>query len=164
MRSKLILIGGMSRSGKSRLAKELTATLSNAAHIDQDNFVKDQALLPLVHDRIDWEQPETIDWLALRSEVDRQFNKVKYVILEGIFAFNDFPLVERAAIRVYLTLDKPQFLEKRSAETRWGDEPAWYLEHVWNTHHAIFNPFELAFDMIGPYREELSTEIYSMLK
>jgi len=154
----------MSRAGKSRLAKDLMAILPNCTHIDQDDFVKDQEFLPFVQDRIDWEQPETLDWRTLRSEVNYQLNKVEYVILEGIFAFNDSSLVKRAAIQVYLTIDKAHFLEERRVETRWGDEPDWYLEHVWNTHQSVFNPFELTFDMIGHYKEQLSAEIYSMLK
>ena len=145
--AKLILIGGVSRSGKSSLAQYLTQHLPHATHIDQDEFVLPAQQIPKINDRTDWEIPESIDWQQLTAKVKESLNNYNYVLLEGIFAFQNEALNDQADLKVMLKLPKEEFLEKRKKEQRWGEEPEWFLEHVWKAHLIHCNPHQTAIDL-----------------
>lgn len=149
--AKLILIGGVSRSGKSSLAKALQQDLSNATILHQDEFVLPHDQIPKVRDRIDWERPESIDWDALLIAYSSGRDKHQYIIIEGIFAFSNLTLNRIADFTVLLTLDKEQFFERRKVEHRWGEEPNWFIEHVWKSHTLFHNPHKLLPDWVFSY-------------
>lgn len=147
MAGKLILIGGISRSGKSTLAQGLASSLKGSSYLEQDFYVKPEGELPLIKDRIDWDSPESIDWARWKSEITERIESYQWVIAEGIFAFNDTAINNMAHFKINLSIEKSIFLQERKADTRWGLEPDWFLEHVWDAHRKYHNPFGLSFDI-----------------
>lgn len=139
--TKLILIGGISRSGKTSLSLKLIKDLPKTLLLHQDNYTLPKDALPKIRDRIDWEKPETIDWKRLIDAYDQSVDEFNYIIIEGIFAFSNRYLIEKASLTVMLSLDHEEFLRLRTQETRWGNEPSWFLQHVWKSHIALHNPF-----------------------
>jgi nicotinamide/nicotinate riboside kinase len=132
--SRLIAIGGVSRSGKSSLALKLLAALPDSIVLHQDDFVKSEDQIPQINGRTDWEHPDSIDWPLWKESINTALAKHKYVIIEGLFAFYDTSINSRIHKAIYLSIDKATFLERRRKETRWGIEPDWFIEHVWKAH------------------------------
>lgn len=163
MKAKLILIGGVSRSGKSTLAGELTSLLTNCISLSQDNFVLAKEQIPTIKNRIDWEEPKSINWTSLIDRIDELSKHHSFIIIEGIFAFNSSIINDLAVYKVYLELDYELFTERRKDEKRWGPEPAWYLEHVWNAHEKFANPYQIEFQTCCPYSTSLAQEIFESL-
>lgn len=145
--AKLILIAGISRSGKTTLANRLANDLTNAIVLHQDEFIVDQNSLPSINGRIDWEKPETIAWGNLIDAYHKASQQYSFVIIEGIFALSDLQLVNIADFRILLDLDYNQFIKRRNQENRWGDEPSWFIEHVWASHLVFHNPHKLIPDI-----------------
>jgi hypothetical protein len=101
----LIGIGGVSRSGKSKLAHHLEAHFKDGVKIfDQDQYVK-TSNLPRIKDRIDWEHPATLDWRMLISEVKASKLNEKLTIVEGIFAFHSDELNSLYDRGIWLHID-----------------------------------------------------------
>ena len=128
--SVIIAIGGISQSGKSTLAHWLSKQLGDCPVLSQDDHVMPKDQIPKVRDRIDWECPESIDWTAWASTI-QQHQHHDYLIIEGLMVFWQEPVIPD--FRFWLGLDKTTFLERRRKETRWGPEPEWFLEHVWQS-------------------------------
>lgn len=164
MKPKLILIGGISRCGKSSLAENLVDELPKAVHLDQDNFMLPEEMLPTIKNRIDWERPECLDWVKLLAEIDRLSKSHEYIIIEGIFAFNNQSLNEKAAYKINLLFDKDSFITSRSYEARWGKEPKWYIEHVWQSHLKYHNPFLTATHLDTVYSRDLAKQLAQTLR
>lgn len=134
----IIGIGGPSRSGKSTLALEMKAAFEREGRsvciFDQDQFAFPEADLPRIQDRADWERPESMDFRRLEAAVREAADRFDVVIAEGILIFFDPALNALFDRRIFIDIDKEQYLERRRRETRWGPEPDWYLEYVWNCH------------------------------
>jgi len=146
--SQLVLIAGISRSGKSSLAKELCARLSSSIHLDQDQFVKPESEIPLIRGRIDWETPDSIDWQNWNKAILKGLGEHSYVIAEGIFALTDTDLIKQASLIILLEIDEAEFKARRKDETRWGEEPDWFIQHVWNAHIQYHNPHKIHPDFV----------------
>lgn len=146
--TKIVLISGVSRSGKSTLAQKLCKDLSNAVILHQDKFVLPADQLPYIKDQIDWERPETIDWKTLKKGISESQSSKEYIIIEGIFTLTDLDIISTAAYIISLEIDKHTFTERRKRETRWGNEPEWFLEHVWKSHLKFHNPHKVTRNMI----------------
>ncbi len=159
MTGKLILIGGISRSGKSTLAKNLVSELENSVHLEQDLFVQAQENLPRIKDRIDWDSPDSIDWSLWKRTIAAKLEQHDWVLAEGIFAFNQLELIERADYTISLSLDRDLFLEERKADTRWGKEPDWFLDHVWKAHQQHHNPHSVSFNLDKSRKDTPSADI-----
>ena len=144
MNSHLILIAGISRSGKSSLASELARRLDNAIHLEQDQFVLPEIDIPTIQDRIDWETPHSIDWSKWNGEIEAAHKSFQFVIAEGIFALHDLRLIQKALVTIVLSISKEEFLQRRKREVRWGVEPNWFLEHVWQAHLHNHNPHNIS--------------------
>jgi nicotinamide/nicotinate riboside kinase len=138
--SKLIAIGGVSRSGKTTLAMSLSASLQSSTVLHQDDFVKLEHLIPKVRERTDWEHPESIDWIKWRSAIDQALISYDHVIIEGLFALYDVVTNLKIQQQYYLLINKATFIERRKNETRWGNEPHWFVEHVWEAHRSFGLP------------------------
>lgn len=145
---KLVLIAGVSRSGKSSLASALSARLQDAIHLDQDQFARPEQEIPLIRDRIDWEAPESIDWTKWKTTISNALKKHRYVIAEGIFALSDQTLVRQASLTILLQLNETEFKARRKRETRWGEEPEWFIQHVWDAHLLHHNPHRIRTDLV----------------
>ncbi len=132
----VIGIGGVSNAGKSTLARNLKEewTGMDVVSLCQDDFAFPSDQIPKIKDHIDWEVPESIDFVRFRAEALLQIKRHDIVILEGIFAFHDEVLNELMNVKLFLTLSKESFLERKNRDVRWGKEPDWYVEHIWNSH------------------------------
>ncbi|MBV6647362.1 MAG: hypothetical protein KI790_18030 [Cyclobacteriaceae bacterium] len=102
--------------------------------ISQDDYPSDASHIPSIQDRVDWEHPSSINHLAVLEAVRDAYSNHTHVIVDGLFAFYD-PLLDRLYDkRIYLTIDKNVFLERKSVDERWGNEPDWFIEHIWSSH------------------------------
>lgn len=135
----LIGIGGVSQAGKSSLAKQLMTHFQNVRVFSQDDFVKPANEIPKIRDRTDWELPESIDHHRLANEVEKALESEPLIIVEGLFAFN-FQSLNRLYHKCLLVeIDEPTFLERRKKEIRWGEEPLWFIQHVWGSYLKHFD-------------------------
>ena len=136
---KYIGISGASRSGKSELAEQIQAQLESVGKkslvIGQDDYCIPKEQLPRIKDRYDWEQPESIDWDRLHAVIDEAKPKYDVVIIEGIFVLDDQKLLECYTTLVELEISHETYWERRKRETRWGLEPDWYIQYVWDYYH-----------------------------
>jgi uridine kinase len=130
----LIGIGGISRAGKSKLSEYLQQHISNAEVIHQDNFVKPKHEIPTVRGRVDWEHPDSINWTTLAKEIDKSLETHSYTLLEGLFAFYHKEIESRMSLKIHLSLDKQRFLDLKKIDERWGEEPDWFIEHIWQSY------------------------------
>jgi uridine kinase len=133
--ARIIGIGGVSRSGKSTLAKKLKDhfVTKRVRILDQDDFVKPENDIPKIKDRTDWEHPESIDIQSLLAEIDAAEDQ-DLIIVEGLLAFHFEELRIRFDVTIFLTISKGTFLFRRHQETRWGTEPDWFIDHVWDSY------------------------------
>ena len=65
--SRIIGIGGCSRSGKSTLARRIKERFSDLCVLilDMDDFVLPKDQIPKIKDRTDWELPASVDFKKL---------------------------------------------------------------------------------------------------
>lgn len=129
----LIGIGGVSRAGKSKLAHYLEQQLLDTNTISQDNFVKSKSEIPTIKDRVDWEHPDSIEWDSLKKEIYKSLKNHSYTLLEGLFAFYNKEIENQMSIKINLTIDKQRFLNLKDVDQRWGNEPKWFIEHIWQS-------------------------------
>lgn len=132
--SKVIAIGGVSRSGKTSLAHWLHQRLPNSMVLSQDDFVIPAELISKVRDRTDWEHPDSINWQAWQRAVTSNVPDCNYLIMEGLFMFQESASAIAIDHYYYLGMEKEAFVEERKKEQRWGKEPSWFIEHVWDSH------------------------------
>lgn len=156
--TKIIGIGGCSRSGKSRLALRLKdQTTEKVLALDMDDFVFPEAEIPKIKDRTDWERPESVDFPRLCREVEQQKDNYDIVVVEGILIFANEQLRSIFNTTVWMRISKETFEARRKMETRWGHEPAWFIAHVWES-HLRFGQFRTA-DFVIPGEEKVTGDI-----
>ena len=133
----IIGIGGCSRSGKTTLAETLVwhyrTQNKTAIALHQDDFVKKIKELPLIQNQADWEHPASVDFALLQKAIMFFKESFDVVILEGILVFADAQMNLNYDCCFFTTISKETFYKRRLAETRWGKEPEWFLEHVWES-------------------------------
>ncbi|MEP0986651.1 hypothetical protein [Ekhidna sp.] len=161
--SFIIGIGGVSRSGKSSLAQKIKDRLSDrqVLLLDMDDFVFSASDIPKINGKTDWERPESVDFNQILSEVQNSRRNYDIIIVEGILAFANDALRSGYDLTIQIQLSKETFLLRRKKEQRWGDEPDWYLEHVWDS-YLKWGQFQEA-DMQLSGEEELSESLLSSL-
>lgn len=142
----LIGIGGPSRAGKSTLAdalaREITSRGLSCRVIHQDVFVHKRPQLPLIGDHIDWEHPDSIHWKRLRSALKRAQPEADVVLHEGLLAYAN-PVINKFYDRtLFLHISEPTFRARKAADLRWGQEPEWYVDHIWDSYHHFGKPTE----------------------
>ena len=132
----VIGIGGCSNSGKSGLAKELASyyTTLNIKVLCQDDFVKRRDFLTKIDGHVNWELPTTIIIDEYISSVNEANNHYDIVICEGLFAFWFDELNILYDKKIYIEIDKATFKQRKQVDLRWGKEPDWYIEHIWESH------------------------------
>ena len=161
--AKLILISGISRSGKSSLASQLSTQLKHCTIFSQDEHTLPENMLPKIKNRIDWEKPETVDWSKLNRRIDQPANSSEYIICEGIFAFCSHALLAKAHFTIAIDIPKASFFKRRRKEDRWGFEPEWFIQHVWNSHLRYHNPYVIKPDLTLNGTKPFNTEKVSEL-
>jgi nicotinamide/nicotinate riboside kinase len=136
----LIAIGGVSRSGKTTLALQIQAQkYPQAIVLHQDEWIQPEALMPMIRDRIDWEHPKSIDWARWKAVILQHLSQNKTVIIEGIFAFADAEINQWITEKHLLKIDEATFRQRKAADKRWGEEPDWYINHIWQSGNAHLN-------------------------
>lgn len=133
-KSCCIAIGGVSRSGKTFLSAMLGRYLDNSIIIHQDTYIPPESEIPLIKDHIDWERPEAIDWISFENAIIEAGKTFKYVIVEGLFVYWDEKINQNFDKHLFITLPKPVFEKRKREDLRWGAEPDWYIEHIWQGH------------------------------
>ncbi len=132
----IVGIGGSSNSGKSTLANELALYYKDykVKILCQDDFVISHDLLTRVNGHIDWEQPSTIEIENYIDAVKKANETYDLVICEGLFAFWFSALNRLYEKKIFLKIDKKSFKNRKIKDLRWGKEPDWYIEHIWDSH------------------------------
>lgn len=133
-KSVYIAIGGVSRSGKTFLAEMLESILPDSVIIHQDTYIPDKKNIPVIRDHLDWERPEAIDWQAFKKAIHIAGQNFRYVIVEGLMVFCDETLNQLYDKNIFISLSKEVFVQRKRADLRWGAEPDWYIEHIWQSH------------------------------
>ncbi len=134
----IIAIGGVSQAGKTTLANRLKAkfeTEGKTVDIFQlDDFVKSKDELPTINDTIDWEHPDGIDYKSFNETLQLASGRYDIIIAEGHLIYCNDDLNKIFDKCIFLEIDRNTFLERRRKETRWGEEPEWYYDHVWTSY------------------------------
>jgi len=132
----VIGIGGISNAGKSSLALQIKKYYSSkkVTVLCQDDYALPSEKIPLIRDHIDWECPESIDFNYYEKAVIEAIENNDIVIAEGIFAYYNDSTNKLFDKKVFLTLDSRFFFMRKNTDLRWGKEPDWYIEHIWNNH------------------------------
>lgn len=139
----IIAIAGVSQAGKSTLAGSLRSVLRTSCTtiLCQDDFVRDPEAIPTINDHIDWEHPDSIDHERFRQAILAEGQRNQYLIVEGLMVLWDSETRRLFDKCIFIEIDKPTFLERKSADDRWGIEPEWYVEHIWNSYLRFgYNP------------------------
>lgn len=132
----IIGIGGISNAGKSTLALRIKDYYSarKVRILCQDDYAFSMDCIPTIRNHVDWERPESIDFKYFEKVVTEEIRKNDIIIIEGIFAFNKDNLNKLIDKKIFLTLNNRSFLSRKCNDFRWGKEPDWYIEHIWNNH------------------------------
>ncbi len=142
----IIGIGGLSRAGKTKLAKRLRKHFReqgrSALILHQDEFVFPENQIPKVRDRVDWEHPGSIDFHRFRQAILDAALRFDVVIAEGLMAFYDAETKRLYDKCFFVEISKPTFLRRKAADKRWGEEPEWYVEHIWKSYLKYGMPAE----------------------
>lgn len=132
----IIGIGGASRAGKTTLAEWIRKQFPylKTQILCQDDYVFPTRFIPLIQDRVDWEHPDSIDHEAFRKAIIAEAKSNDLVIVEGLMVFHD-KLTNALYDKILLVeIDYDTFLERKNHDHRWGHEPDWYLEHIWESY------------------------------
>ena len=136
----IIAIGGVSRAGKSTLAKLLKTELeklgSQTAIIEQDKYVYPEKDIPKIKDKTDWESPKSIDFKKFKKAIHAAIKKYDHVIIEGLLVFHDQSINEIYDKNIFIEIPKSLYVERKKIDLRWGSkpEPKWYIEHIWKSY------------------------------
>lgn len=132
----IIAIGGISNAGKSKLALRITDFYKNQSSIVlcQDNYANPTPEIPKIDGHTNWEIPESINFDRFYSKILESKKLYDIVIAEGLFVFYEKRLIELYDKCIYLIIDKETFFERKKSDLRWGKEPKWYMEHIWDSH------------------------------
>jgi len=132
----VIGIGGVSNAGKTTLANSLKKYLEplRVIVLCQDDYASPIAEIPSINGHVDWERPESINLAKYYNHIIEAQQHYDIVIAEGLFAFCDEHINSHYEKRIFLTIDKQTFWERKLKDFRWGKEPEWYMEHIWQSH------------------------------
>ena len=142
----IIGIGGVSRAGKTDLAKGLgrhfRAKGQSVCILHQDEFVFPEEAIPKIRDRTDWEDPASIDFERFYDAIRSGAETYDVVIAEGLLVFYDPRIDLLFDRRLFIEIGRDTFLERKSRDRRWGEEPAWYIEHIWDSYLHYGQPHD----------------------
>lgn len=160
----IIGIGGISNAGKSKLAEKIKEHFSGKSVkiLCQDNFAVPTHEIPKINEHTNWEIPDSIDFDRFYDEILDESKKYDIVIDEGLFVFYDERLNRLYDKTIYLSISHETFMERKKTDHRWGEEPDWYIEHIWDSHHQFFEKIEerkAAFQLSGENPIDLKSVI-----
>jgi nicotinamide/nicotinate riboside kinase len=131
-------IGGVSRAGKSTLASLLLNHFRTEGKkcivFHQDDFIRPEHLIPKIKDRTDWESPLSIDIKLLHESMLEAKPKFDIIIVEGLFAFYFGELTAEYDFKIFVEISREEFFVRKNRDKRWGEVPAWFMEHIWDSY------------------------------
>lgn len=132
----IIAIGGISNAGKSKLAIEIAElyTKQSSIILCQDNFANSTPNIPKIKGHTNWEIPESININKFYQKIIESATQYEIVIAEGLFVYFENKLTELYDKSIYMTISKETFLDRKKDDLRWGKEPDWYIEYIWESH------------------------------
>jgi len=132
----IIAIAGVSQAGKSTLAAKLRSLLGHnrVTILCQDDFVKEVQQIPKINDHVDWEHPHSIDHDLLRVTMIAEAQRTEFVIVEGLMMLWDKQTRSLFDKCLFIEIDKETFIRRKLLDQRWGIEPEWYMEHIWQSY------------------------------
>lgn len=130
----IVAIGGVSRSGKTFLADALQLSIGNSVVVHQDEYIPAEDKLPVINGHINWEIPEAIDWSGFMNAISKAVSSGKSVIAEGLMVFQHPELNKLFHKAIFINLSRETFAERKQTDLRWGKEPDWYINHIWDSY------------------------------
>ncbi len=132
----IIGIGGVSRAGKTSLALQMRDWLGEdqVKILHQDDYIQPLEEMPKINGHIDWEHPDSIDFDKLIKDIEKNSKEFQYIVVEGLMAFWNKQLTLLMHKKIYLKINKNAFLSRKTIDSRWENEPKWYIEHIWENH------------------------------
>jgi len=132
----IIGIGGVSRAGKTSLALQIHewAGEGKVKIFHQDDYIQPLDKMPKIKGHIDWENPASLDFNRLKKEIEIACKEFQIVVVEGLMVFWDLELTKLMNKKIYIKINKDAFLSRKTLDSRWEEEPEWYIEHIWKTH------------------------------
>ena len=131
----VIGIGGCSQSGKSTLSLKLKKKFENLGVktiiLDIDDFVKSTRDIPWIRFHVDWEIPDSIDFVKYERAIIQAKLDSEIVICDGFLVYHDPKIYQYFDKRLFVDVSKSVFLKRKKKNLRWGREPDWYIEYIW---------------------------------
>ncbi len=133
---KIIGIGGVSRAGKTSLAQRISEWFNDDSIkiLHQDEYIVPKSKMPLIKGQIDWERPESLDFLHFREEILKEQQQYDYIIAEGLMVYKEPLVYDLFDKKIFIEISKETFLSRKTLDNRWENEPDWYIEHIWKSH------------------------------
>jgi uridine kinase len=134
----IIAVGGCSTSGKSKFASQLANMLQNNYEkktkiLCQDDFVKQKKDIPLINGHTDWEIPESIEFMLFKNAIIHADENNEIVIAEGLMIYFLPEINKLYDLNFFIDINRKTFFERKTKDFRWGKEPIWYIEHIWES-------------------------------
>lgn len=131
----IIAIGGVSTAGKTTLASRLrdAFTNKNVSLLCQDDFVHSVELIPKIKDRIDWEHPDSINHKKMLQAIIAEKAQNEILIVEGLMIFWHQETIKWFDKSIFIEIPQEIFRRRKAVDNRWGNEPEWYIDHIWNS-------------------------------
>jgi nicotinamide/nicotinate riboside kinase len=132
----IIGIGGVSTAGKTTTANKIRRLFGDlsVAIVCQDDFVKPVENIPLVRDRVDWEHPDSVNHEKLLSTILAERKSSDIVVAEGLMIFYHKAIASLFDKKIFISIDYETFRRRKGIDNRWGYEPDWYIEHIWESY------------------------------
>lgn len=158
----IIGIGGVSRAGKTSLAQSIKKSIQTGTIkiLHQDEFIVPLKEIPLINGKTDWERPESLDFTTFRNEIITAAKNFDYVVAEGLMVYWKPEIYSLFDKKVFLHIEKDIFLNRKTIDFRWENEPDWYIEHIWENHFIYGQiPDDLKNVLCLSGQDELLTDI-----
>jgi len=139
----VIAIGGVSRAGKSTLAKLLKVECEKLGKkvsiVERDKYVFAEKRIPKIRDKTDWESPASIDFKKFHKAIQKAKKEYDYVITEGLLVYHNPSVNITYDKNIFIEIPKTLFVERKNIDLRWGStpEPKWYIDHIWKSYQRF---------------------------
>lgn len=132
----IIGIGGISRSGKTKLAKRLRTYFKKQGYItilfNTDSFLFCSKKLSLIVNYPNRETPEAINFEQLIQQITlAKCTPNSIIIIEGHLVFANPQLCKLLDCRIFFFIDKATFIKRKMKDNRWGKVSLAYIQYAW---------------------------------
>lgn len=129
-------IGGVSRAGKTTLSNFLRNKYPELKTliVSMDKYVHNSESIPKIKGKVDWETPVSVDFDRIHKTITDNIDQYDLIITEGILIFYDERVDALFDRRIFIDIPVDLFYQRRHEEERWGNEPEWYIDYVWESY------------------------------